>query len=177
MILAKRNGFSIMDVERLPVHGGSIRVYMRPGLHFQSSLDIGNIIQKEISLAQTDSMQAFATNLEKNKHDLITLLQNFKTRGKRIVGYGAPAKMSTLTNYLGINYQVIDYVVDDSVAKQGLFSPGMHIPIRSPAVLYADSPEYILVFAWNFKEDIINKCRMMGFSGNFIIPVSGGEVI
>jgi len=176
ILLAERNGFSTIDVEMLPVHGGSIRVYMRPGLNFEPSSAVGNMIQKEICLAQTDSMQSFVANVEKNKHDLVTLLQNLKRTGKRIVGYGAPAKMSTLTNYFGIDDKVVDYIVDDSVAKQNLFSPGMHIPIRSPIILCDDNPEYILIFAWNFKEVIMKRCRGLGFSGHFIIPLPGVEI-
>ena len=176
ILLAERNGFSTIDVEMVPVHGGSIRVYMRPGLHFEPSSAVGTMIQKEICLAQTDSMQSFVANVEKNKHDLVTLLQDLKRTGKRIVGYGAPAKMSTLTNYFGIDNKVVDYIVDDSVAKQNLFSPGMHIPIRSPSILCDDNPEYILIFAWNFKEDIMKRCRGLGFSGHFIVPLPGVEI-
>ena len=177
ILLAERNGFSTIDVEMVPVHGGSLRVYMRPGLNFEPSSAVRNMIQEEICLAQTDIMQSFVANVERNKHDLVSLLQNLKRAGKRIVGYGAPAKMSTLTNYFGIDNKVVDYIVDDSVAKQNLFSPGMHIPIRSPIILCTDNPEYILIFAWNFKEDIMNKCRKLGFSGHFVIPTPGVEII
>jgi C-methyltransferase C-terminal domain/Methyltransferase domain/Putative zinc binding domain len=176
-LLAKRNGFSIIDVEMVPVHGGSLRVYMRPGLILEPSTAVGNMIEEEIRHAQTDMMQSFVTNVEKNKHDLVTLLQNLKSAGRRIVGYGAPAKMSTLTNYFGIDNKMVDYIVDDSEAKQNLFSPGMHIPIRSPILLRTDNPEYILIFAWNFKEDIMSRCRKLGFSGRFIIPTPGVEIL
>ncbi len=176
-LLAERNGFSIIDVEMVPVHGGSLRVYMRPGFNFEPSPAVENMIQEEIRLAHTDAMQAFVANVEKNKHDLVRLLQDLKSAGRRIVGYGAPAKMSTLTNYFGIDNKVVDYIVDDSVAKQNLFSPGMHIPIRSPILLSTDNPEYILIFAWNFKEDIMSRCRKLGFSGRFIIPTPGVEIV
>jgi len=176
-LLAERNGFSIVDVEMVPVHGGSLRVYMRAGLHLEPSSAVGNMIEEEIRLAQTDMMQSFVANVEKNKHDLVSLLHNLKSVGKRIVGYGAPAKMSTLTNYFGIDKNMVDYIVDDSVAKQNLFSPGMHIPIVSPILLGTGNPDYILIFAWNFKEDIMSRCRKAGFVGRFIIPMPAVEIL
>ena len=110
-------------------------------------------------------------------NDLVSLLHNLKSAGKRIIGYGAPAKMSTLTNYYGIDHNMVDYIVDDSVAKQNLFSPGMHIPILSPTLLSTDTPDYILIFAWNFKEDIMSRCRKSGFAGRFIIPMPAVEIL
>lgn len=176
-LLAERNGFSIVDVEMVPVHGGSLRVYMQAGIHIKPSPAVGKMLEQEIRLAQTDKMQAFVANVEKNKHDLVSLLHNLKRAGKRIVGYGAPAKMSTLTNYFGIDYNTVDFIVDDSVAKQNLFSPGMHIPIVSPLLLSTGKPDYILIFAWNFKDDIMSRCRKAGFAGRFINPMPAVEIL
>ncbi|KKQ36766.1 MAG: SAM-dependent methyltransferase, partial [Candidatus Levybacteria bacterium GW2011_GWC2_37_7] len=104
--------------------------------------------------------------------NLLTLLAGLKTKGKTIAAYGAPAKGNTLLNYFSIGQDFLDFVVDDSPFKQGLYTPGKHIPVVSSKVLYEKKPDYLLILAWNFAESIMKMHeRFKTEGGKFIIPV------
>jgi hypothetical protein len=109
---------------------------------------------------------------------LLALLGELKAAGNKITGYGAPAKSNTLLNYYGIGPEIIDYLTDTTVLKQGLYSPGMHIPIVSPDRLLTDTPDYILLLAWNFKEAILKKEQALRDKGvKFIVVVPEVQVL
>lgn len=114
-------------------------------------------------------MHDFKNKLLKRKLDLIKLLTEIKLSGKTVVGYGSPAKVTTLVHYMGIG-DMIDYIVDDSPLKIGRYTPGTHIPIYSPERLYKDKPDYVIILAWNFAEPIMKKLHFNGFRGKCIIP-------
>ena len=114
-------------------------------------------------------MHDFKNKLLKRKLDLIKLLTEIKLSGKTVVGYGSPAKVTTLVHYMGIG-DMIDYIVDDSPLKIGRYTPGTHIPIYSPDKLYKDKPDYVIILAWNFAEPIMKKLHFNGFRGKCIIP-------
>ena len=112
--------------------------------------------------------------MEANKEELVELLKGLKAEGKKIVGYGAPAKGNTLLNYFGIGSETLDYIVDDSPWKQGLYSPGMHIPVKGFEQLSKEKPDYILILAWNYAEPIMKKCSGMA---DFILPVPEPKIV
>lgn len=144
----ERHRLYLSKVEHIPTHGGSIRVYIQkddvvsPSVHWFMS-------KEDITFKR---LTQFEKEVRKNKIELLTLLYKLKAKGKRIVGYGAPAKATTLLNYFGIGSDVLDYIVDDSPLKHGYYTPGKNIPIRGSIL---GKPDYILVLAWNFADSII----------------------
>ncbi len=168
--LVQTAGFHVVDVELVSSHGGSIRATIAmDGRTPKASVAEFLAKEQERGLDREETYHNFAGLIEQNKQELTDLLQKLRNDGKRIVGYGAPAKGNTLLNYMGIDHQMLDYIVDDSVFKQGLFTPGMHIPVAGFDRLAAHHPDYILILAWNFADAIIDKCRAIG--SKFIIPV------
>ncbi len=168
-------GFEIIDVIRVETHGGSLRVVMSPirdGRKSSSSVNLFLKEEEKAGVGVESTYHEFAEKVLRNRADLINLLQNLKDQGKNIIGYGAPAKGNTLLNYCGIGMNLLDYIVDDSSFKQGLFTPGMHIPVVSFEKLVTHPPDYVLILAWNFADAIIRKSSVILPEGTkFIIPV------
>jgi hypothetical protein len=114
----------------------------------------------------------FANRVDTIRHDLLDLLRRLKRDGARIAAYGAAAKGSTLINSIGIGTDLIDFVVDRNVHKQGLLMPGVHIPIRSPEALLDERPDFVLLLAWNFHEEIARQqAEYLEGGGRFIVPI------
>lgn len=170
--LVESAGMKIFDVQIIPEQGQSLRVFAaknRP-----PTPNVARILteEKEAGLTDEATHHAFAQKIEANKEKLLSLLRELKAAGKKIVGYGAPAKGNTLLNYYGIGPDTLEYLTDTTVLKQGLYSPGMHIPIVSPERLLTDTPDYILLLAWNFKDAILEKEKHLREKGvKFIITV------
>lgn len=168
----------VFDVEIVPMQGQSLRVYAGKDKVEKNSVNEILNIEKKAGLTDEKTFIAFGERVSGNKERLRTLLLNLKAEGKRIVGYGAPAKGNTLLNYYGIGPDILDYLTDTTTLKQGLYSPGMHIPIVSPEKLITDTPDYILLLAWNFKDAILEKEKTLREKGvKFIITVPVVEVI
>jgi hypothetical protein len=171
--LMRRHGMVLNDVEYFPgLHGGTLRWWV--GKREQPSETVWWYIDEERAAGVTDFSyyRDFAERVAAVKRDLLGLLHELKSGGARIAAYGAAAKGSTLLNYIGIGPEVVDFVVDRNVHKQGLCMPGVHVPIREPAVLLDERPEYVLLLAWNFKDEIMRQqveYRQRG--GRFVVPV------
>ena len=116
-------------------------------------------------------MQEFQEKIRQNKAQLLPLLINLKSEGKTVVGYGAPAKATTLLHYFGIGADLLDFIVDDSPLKEGRYMPGNHIPIVHSSRLYETNPDYVLILAWNFAEPIMKKLHDNGYRGKCILPL------
>ncbi|MBI4022084.1 MAG: class I SAM-dependent methyltransferase [Candidatus Andersenbacteria bacterium] len=178
-----QHGMNVFDVERPPVHGGSLRVYVQHagGPHARATrLDALLDEEQQAGLTSAAAYQQFARRIENNKAALLAMLHELKRTGKRIAGYGAPAKATTLCYALGIDGTVLDYIADDDATfKQGRLMPGTHIPIVSPQELYgSDKPDYCLILAWNFAEPIRrNHQRFTEQGGRFIMPVPEPKII
>lgn len=179
-IFFKRHGMKVFDVEETKSHGGSIRVFAarEKSLH-KISNSVARLLKKETELGLDDlkTYRSFAQRIKKNKMQLKKLLKGLKKGGSKIAGFGAPAKGNTLLNYFKIGTETLDYIVEDSIPKQGLFTPGMHIPVVSPAKLNKNRPDYIFILAWNFAEPIM--ARLESYKkkgGRFIIPVPNPRV-
>ena len=171
-----RHEMTVFDVQRTSAHGGSIRVFVKKkgGKHRIKQTAAKMIeVEKHLGLSRVKTYNDFANKIEQNKNDLVKLLTGLKKQGKMIIGFGAPAKGNTLLNYFGINTQLLDYIVDDSPLKQGLYTPGTHIPVVNSRKLNSSpKPDYILILAWNFADSIIQKLSNFAESGGkFIIPV------
>lgn len=176
--MGANNGFTLYDIEFVPVHGGSIRAYFgKDTMSWVRSANLLMTLQNERSLLMNPLFVNFPKAVEDNKSRLIQTLKDLKKSGKSIIGYGAPAKMSTMTNYFNLSPQLITYIIDDSPYKQGHYSPGKHIYITNPDRLKSNKPDYIVIFAWNFAMSIMEKLINEGYKGKFIVPFPEVKVL
>ncbi len=177
----KRHGMRIVDVEKVDTHGGSVRIMVaHQNAPLKETAVVGKMIGEEEAkgLDKPEVYQQFARDALENKRALRELLTGIKARGKKIAGYGAPAKGNTLLNFMQIGPDVLDYIVDDNPLKQGLYTPGMHIPVVSGTKLTESPPDYLLILAWNFAPSIIEKngdFKKRG--GEFIVPVPKPHIV
>lgn len=179
--LFKRFNMVVFDVQKVPVHGGTIRVYIKKteGKH-DVEKSVQEFLRQEIAVKLTEKKTYldYANLVLDNKVKLLILLADLKTKGKTVAAYGAPAKGNTLLNYFGIGQEFLDFIVEDSPFKQGLYTPGKHIPVVSPKILYEKKPDYLLILAWNFAEPIMKMHkRFKTEGGKFIIPVPKPVII
>lgn len=176
--LVEQFGLKIFDVQLVPIHGKSLRVYVGKKFEVSDSVDEFSNKEKELGLDKAEVFLKFSEKVEKNKKELRDLLLKIKKDGKRIVGYGVPAKGNTLLNYFGINGDILDFLTDTTSLKQGMYSPGTRIPIYHPEKLEATKPDYILLLAWNYADAILEKEKKLRESGiKFIIPVPEARII
>jgi SAM-dependent methyltransferase len=176
--LAKRFGFIVADVEVVPIHGESLRVYFQK--KGKPAARVAKLLARE-KREGLDSIRAyrrFAPKVEKNKRDLIKLLDALKKKKATIVGYGASAKGNTLLNYVGISKKHLDFITDTIPLKQGTYTPGAHIPVVAPDMLFTNRPDYLLLLAWNYAPSILHKEQALRAQGTkFIIPVPKVRVV
>lgn len=168
------HGLEIVDVEKLPTHGGSLRLYVRHAGVSAPTPTVTLLIEeeREAGLHQMGTYELFGEQTLDIKQRLIALLRSLKLQGKKIVGYGAPAKGNTLLNFCGLNSEMISYTVDKSRYKQGLYLPGSKIPIFSPEKIFEDKPDYILILPWNLKDEIVEELKeARTWGGKFICPI------
>ncbi len=180
-IFASR-GLTIFDVEELPTHGGSLRVFCcHAGASDRQATDrIAQLRESEIAagILKLDTYCRFAEQVKETKRSLLSLLIEIKRQGKSIVGYGAPAKGNTLLNYCGIGRDFLDYTVDMSPHKQGHFLPGTHIPIYAPEQIHRTRPDYVLILPWNLRDEIIGQlAEIRQWGGKFILPIPKAEIV
>lgn len=174
-------GMQIFDVVRRPVHGGSVRIFVKmSGAKHKINKSVQKFIELERrkKLHDINTYRAFAKKIAENKIKLVKLLKRLKKENRSIAGYGAPAKATTLLYYFDIGKETLDFIVDDSPYKVGLFTPGKHIPVIATKELYTRKPDYVLILAWNFAESIMKMHqRFKKEVGKFIIPVPEPKVI
>jgi len=169
-------GMTLFDVEELPTHGGSLRIY---GRHDEDvSKPVGErvadllVCEEAARLGCLETYSAFAERVRHVKRELLRFLIQAKDEGKSIAGYGAPAKGNTLLNYCGIRTDFIDYTVDRSPHKQGRFLPGTRIPIHAPDRLREMRPDYILILPWNLKDEIMEQMAdVRSWGGRFVVAI------
>jgi SAM-dependent methyltransferase len=165
----------VWDVEQLPTHGGSLRVY---GCHANdprpANLAVSDLLEKEKQngLLNLNSYSSFQERADKIKYDLLIFLIEQKRRGKMVAGYGAAAKGNTLINYAGIKPDLVPFVCDAAPSKQGKFLPGSHIPILPPEVMTAQKPDWVLILPWNIANEVIHQqSGIQEWGGNFLVAV------
>jgi hypothetical protein len=178
--LARAHGLVVADVERVPIHGGSLRLHLMHHEAARPSAAVTALLAEEVAwgVNRPEFYRSFADRVDHLKQTLRCLLQSIKDRGERVAAYGASAKGSTLLNVFGIGAETIDFVVDRSTVKQGRYTPGTHLPIHAPEYLLETQPEHVLLLTWNFAEEILRQqeeYRRRG--GHFIVPVPEPVVV
>ena len=177
-----RHGLKLFDVEQLPTHGGSLRIF---GTHaedatMKSSDRVQRLREEEIAfgIAELKTYLGFSEQVKRTKRKLLEFLVNAKASGKTIVGYGAPAKGNTLLNYCGIRSDFLDYTVDRSPHKQGKFLPGTHVPVHAPEKIRETRPDYVLILPWNIKDEIMEQiAEIRSWGGRFVVPIPEVRVL
>lgn len=175
------NGLSVFDVEELPTHGGSLRVYAQKadtGKH-EVSERVASLLAKEANagISQPNFYQTFQGQAENVKNDLLRFLLKAKENGKTVAGYGAAAKGNTLLNFAGVKPDLLPYIVDRNPAKQNKFMPGSHIPILNEQQLKTDKPNYVIILPWNLKDEVIKQLDYIReWGGEFVVAVPKLEV-
>jgi len=177
-----KQGLELFDVEELPTHGGSLRIY---GRHFEDSTKpvsprVNALKASEAAWGVTNLQryQAFGEKVRATKRGILQFLVEAKQRGKSVAGYGAPGKGNTLLNYCGIRTDFLDYTVDRSPYKQGKFTPGTRIPICAPEKIKETKPDYLFVLAWNLKDEVIaQNAFIREWGGKFVVPIPEIQIL
>jgi SAM-dependent methyltransferase len=178
----KKHGLSLFDVEEVPTHGGSLRIYAqhaeqssRPASRRLMQL---REVEKSAGFSDIESYGSFQKRVHQTKRDLLSFLIQARQAGQSIAGYGAPAKGNTLLNYCGVRGDFLDYTVDRSPHKQGHYLPGTHIPIYAPEHIFETRPDFVLILPWNIKDEIMEKMSgIREWGGRFVIPIPTVEVL
>ena len=176
------HGLTVFDVEELPTHGGSLRIFVRPTEVGRPEVTARVTAMREkergFGLDRIETYERFGEQVKTTKRKLLAFLIEAKDQGKRIVGYGSPAKGNTLLNYCGVRTDFIDYVVDRNPHKQGLFTPGTHLPILAPERIFETKPDYLLILPWNIKEEIMEQMKgIREWGGKFVTPIPEPRVL
>lgn len=176
--LFSRHGLHLNRVERIPIHGGSLRVHFSERNNVDPAVDRLLSEETELGMDFLGYYTGLAVEAERIRDELVSLLQSLKDSGNRIAAYAAAAKGAVLLNYSKHAAALIDYVVDRNTHKQGRYMPGVHLPILDPDVLLDDLPEYLLILAWNFKEEIMEQqVEFEAAGGHFMVPIPTPTIV
>ena len=176
------HGITLFDVEELPTHGGSLRIYGRHAEDHSKPVSVRvedlKAVERSAGVRNLDYYRAFGDRVNATKRKLLRCLIDLKAAGKTIVGYGAPGKGNTLLNYCGIRTDFLDYTVDRNSYKQGKYTPGTRIPILHPDRVRETKPDYVLILPWNLKEEIMEQMGCIrDWGGRFIVPIPDVTVL
>ena len=180
--LFARHGLVLFDVEELPTHGGSLRIYAR---HAQNaSMPVTERVvelrgrEHDEGLDRIETYARFGEQVQRTKWKLLEFLIGARQAGKRVVGYGAPGKGNTLLNYCGSRTDFLEYTVDKNPYKQGKYTPGARIPIFAPDRIFETKPDYVLILPWNFKDEIVRQmAEIRRWGGRFVVPIPEARVL
>jgi hypothetical protein len=160
----------VFDVDEIPTHGGSLRIH--------ACLAGSKRARRGASLDRIEGYAAFAVQVLETKRALLAFLAQARNQGKKVVGYGAPAKGNTLLNYCGVGPADLAYTVDRNPHKQGKLLPGSHIPIFAPEHIRETRPDYVLILPWNIKDEVMAQMgHIREWGGRFVVPIPRAEVL
>jgi hypothetical protein len=169
------HGLRVFDVEELPTHGGSLRLYLchrNAAAPETPRVEAMRALERRAGLATLGPYSAFPERVHRVKRDLLKFLIGAREAGKSIAGYGAPGKGNTLLNYCGIRTDLLAYTVDRNPHKHGKFLPGTHIPILPPERIQETRPDYVFILPWNLKDEIMDQLSdVRGWGGRFLVPI------
>jgi SAM-dependent methyltransferase len=176
------HGLTLFDVEELPTHGGSLRIYARHAADTSKPVSerAKALRRREVDagLLKLETYAGFGEQVKETKRKLLEFLIAARRAGKRVAGYGAPGKGNTLLNYCGVRTDFVDFTVDRSPYKQGKFLPGTHIPIFAPEKIREAKPDYVLILPWNFKDEIVKQMAdIRSWGGKFVVPIPEVKVL
>ncbi|MBT5551557.1 MAG: class I SAM-dependent methyltransferase [Nitrospina sp.] len=178
----KNHGLALFDVQEISTHGGSLRIFAKH-IEDNSKSETDNIFklrnrEKNAGLMDIKTYQTFSDHVLETKFKLLEFLIKAKRSGKKVVGYGAPAKGNTLLNYCGIKADMIDYTVDRNPHKQGCFLPGTHIPIYHPEKITETKPNYLLILPWNIQYEVVKQMSFIReWGGKFVVPIPEVKIL
>ncbi len=179
--LFENHGMEVVRAERLPIHHGQLRAtVMRRG---EGDVDdsVAEVLaaERELGIDRFETWSAFAARVDRLKTDVVDCLRGLKAEGRRLAGYGAPAKGSTLLEFFGVGPDLLDFIADRSALKQGRYTPGSHIPIVAPeALLEEPAPDHVLLLAWNFEDEILaQQAEFRRRGGKFVLPVPEVRIV
>ena len=174
-----RHGLALFDVEALPTHGGSLRIYACHDGARPVTDRARQMLAREAAWGVDDlaTYAAFAEQVRETKRGLLDFLIDARRRGKAVVGYGAPGKGNTLLNYCGIRTDLVDYTVDRNPYKQGTYTPGARLPVHDPSMIAETRPDYVLILPWNLRDEIAHQMgHVREWGGRFVVPIPAVEV-
>lgn len=170
----RRHGLELVAAERIGTHGGSLRGYVRKAGRFPVEASVGDLValERKAGLDDPATLKAFGAKIDKVGEELRRIIREARAKGRRIAAFGAPAKATTLMYQFGLEPEDIEFIIDDSPLKQGLYSPGKHIPVLPASAIAGKKPDDLVVLAWNFADSIMDKHRAFcDEGGRFIIPL------
>lgn len=178
--LVRRHGLRVVDVQELPTHGGSLRVFCarEESTHVRSSA-VDALIAREVAFGITTAAlyESFTPKVERVKRNILRFLIDAKEAGQRVIGYGAPGKGNTLLNYCGIRTDLLEFTVDRNPHKHGMFTPGTHIPIKPVEALNEARPDFVWIMPWNLRDEISAQMRHIGdWGGRFVVAIPELEI-
>ncbi len=181
MRLFEDHGMEVVRAERLPIHHGQLRVTLRRRGEGEVDDSVAEVLaaERELGIDRFETWSAFAARVDRLKTEVVDCLRGLKAAGRRLAGYGAPAKGSTLLEFFGVGPDLLDFIADRSPLKQGRYTPGSHIPIVAPEALLEDpAPDHVLLLAWNFEDEILaQQAEFRRRGGKFILPVPEVRIV
>lgn len=178
--LLERHGFRIFSVQRIPTHGGSIRVYASKSPQYAVDLSVGKILTEEVAAGLNSDrwVQDFRKRVLHSKLELYELLARLNRQGARIYGIGAPSRASTLINYVGLDDGIVECVMEVKNSKKlNKYLPGRNIPVLEESKLYADQPSHVLLLSWHIADELCRALKRNGYHGDFIIPLPVPRIV
>jgi len=175
--LFKKNNLEIIDTKEIPTHGGSIRVYAAKKGRYKISNNVKKQLNKEKRFLNYKNFEEFRNKVAMSKVKLYNLISNIKKKKKNIYGVGAPSRASTLINYVGLDQDLIDCVLEvNGSYKIGNYIPGTKIPILNENILIKKKPDYLMLFSWHISRELKKNLRKKGFKGKFIVPLPNPRI-
>jgi len=175
------HGLTVFDVDELPTHGGSLRIYAgktQDGFSKTPALERVLAQERAAGFDRDDAYVNFDHSVRASKRAFLTFLIDAAAQGRRVAGYGAPAKATTQLNYCGVGRDLIDYTVDKNPYKQGRLIPGVHIPIYAPEKILETKPDYVVIFPWNIRDEVVKQMgAVRSWGGQFVVPIPVTEIL